>query len=95
MPNQTFMNDPRVKIHRDWIDLISSLEKENPDKWLVFFRSVVGYAVGERVLPDFSDDTELMRLWEQTDCIQFNAIRQNPGHLKRRTNTRGGKSNGK
>lgn len=75
-------DEPRVKIWREWIDLFSYLKKESPERWLRFFQSVTGYAVGEEDKPDFSDDKELQSLWERTNCRPFDKTTLKPGWLK-------------
>lgn len=78
----------RCRIFEDWIDLLQPLQRTNPIKWSMFFCGIVGFALGAENAPDFSQDSDLSELWEQTTIIPYNADTDKEGCIK--VNTREG-----
>lgn len=73
--------EPRVRIYREWFEMIEPLHEKEPQKWLRFHNAALDY-VYNRAIPDFADDSELAALWERTNARPFDASINKPGWIK-------------
>lgn len=60
--------------------MLESLHEREPEKWLRFTDSVLNY-VYRHIEPDFSDDEELLSLWERTNARPYDAATDKQGKI--------------
>ena len=69
--NNTGYEQPRVRVFRLWYEATMPLRKKDGKRWLRFYDSVMGFALGNLKEPDFSDDGELEELWRRTKVKSY------------------------
>ena len=74
----TYYKEPRVRIFRDWVELVESIE--DIEKRGLFIKAVMEYAF-ENKQPNFIDK-KLIELWERTNVRRYDEATNKEGWIK-------------